>query len=94
MASMTINSMREYILAEYPKARPMWRNMIATTNNTAQIVAIYHRIENKKAADSKAALEKEKSIAEGKPDEEYHQIDMFEYLATLNKKGNTTKIEV
>lgn len=93
MASMTINEMRNFILQAYPTARPSWRNMIATTGNTQQICAIYFRIIGK-GSKKKTEEDSAQKTKINKPVEEYHQIDMFEYLATLNKKGNTTQIEV
>lgn len=81
MASLTINAMRQFILDAYPNASMKWRNHIATTPNTRQIVAIYMKLQQPK----------KKAV---KPVEEYHQIDIFEYLLSKEEKGTHTPIAI
>lgn len=76
----TINEMRTAILNRYPGASMGFREMIAT-GPTRRVVAIYSDL-----------LKKGK--LEGRGETCTHQIDMFEYMASLNEKGNTTNIKV
>ena len=76
----TINEMRAAILNRYPDASMGFREMIAT-GPTRRVVAIYSDL-----------LRKGKLEECG--DKCNHQIDMFEYLNSLNEKGNTTEVKI
>ena len=75
---MTINQMRCYILDSYPNASKSWRNKVAFTMRTNQIIAIYHSIVNRDMNRKKKENEKE----------QYHQIDIFEWLAAEDAKSD------
>lgn len=83
---MTINAMRCYILDSYPHASKDWRNKVAFTMKPNQIIAIFRSISERDA----------KKKEEKKQDEQYHQIDIFEYLARRDAlsdaKGSHTQI--
>ena len=82
---MTINQMRLYILESYPNAGQKWREKV-TKMPTAQIVAIYKSI---------LSREEQTKRSEGKnTSEEYHQMDIWEYLVTLEDKGSHTEVNV
>ena len=77
----TINEMRRYILDHYPNAGTPFREMIATTSYTRKIVAIYKSIKERSSKD----------IVKGVG---YRQMDMFEYMLSLNERGNTTEVKL
>lgn len=66
---MTINDMRGAILASYPNAGMGFRQKV-TKMHTAQVIAIYKSIQEREAK-----REKQKQ-----QDEEFHQMDIFEYM--------------
>lgn len=76
-----MNEMRSYISNRYDNMK--WKNKVSKMP-TRQVVAIYRRF---KELDAKARAE------ETCPNEEYHQIDMFEYLYSINN-GKETHTEV
>lgn len=78
MASITIKEMRQAVMDAYPYASMKWRQHIASTRNTRQIVAIYMKLQEKKPAK--------------KDQEQYHQMDMFEYMVAKETVDNQTKI--
>ena len=63
----TINEMRQAVLDAFPNASMSFRERMATTKNTRQIVAIYKK------------LNKEKP----KEPEGYHQMDIFEFAKSV-----------
>ena len=79
---MTINEMRKYVLDYYPNATPLFRELIAT-GPTRRVVAIY-----------KSIKEREENGILVNSSSPYHQMDMFEYMVTLNNNGNTTEVMV
>lgn len=72
----TIAEMRLYLMKQYPESM-FWHNKVQKMP-TRQVVAIYRKMNGK----SREALETS----------DYHQIDMFEYLASLNQ--NHTEVSV
>lgn len=83
---MTINEMRTYILNHYPNATPLFREIVAT-GPTRRVVAIYEWLVKKDSTVNPY-------IKETLGKDLYHQMDMFEYMVTLNKKGNTTEVKI
>jgi hypothetical protein len=77
----TINEMRIYISNRYDNMK--WKNRVSKMP-TRQVIAVYRRF---KELDAKARIE------ETYPNPEYHQIDMFEYLYSINE-GKETHTEV
>lgn len=75
----TMNEMRQFCLDAYPNATAKWREHIATTKNTRQIVAIYKKLHNKPP----------KPVSD-----EYHQIDIWEYCLGKSAVGNSTEVNV
>lgn len=75
----TMNEMRQFCLDAYPNATAKWREHIATTKNTRQIVAIYKKLNNKPP----------KPVSD-----EYHQIDIWEYCLGKSAVGNSTEVNV
>lgn len=75
---MTINEMRAYISNRYESMK--WKDKVSRMP-TRQVIAIYR---NFKQRDEKACPRE--------PDG-YHQIDMFEYLYSINE-GKETHTEV
>ncbi len=73
---MTISDMRLYLMRQYPESM-FWHNKVQKMP-TRQVVAIYKKMHGK----SRQALETSS----------YHQIDMFEYMATLTQ--NNTEVNV
>lgn len=69
----TISEMRLYLMSRYPNALK-WHKKVSEMP-TRRIVAIYKRMKE---------LE-EKNLVHPHNDSNYHQIDMFEYLASLNQ---------
>lgn len=78
---MTMNEMRNYISNRYDNMK--WKNKVLRMP-TRQVVAIYRRFQE---LDAKARVD------ETCPNPEYHQIDMFEYLYSINQ-GKETHTEV
>ena len=77
----TMNEMRSYISNRYDSMK--WKTRVSKMP-TRQVVAVYKSL---KERDAKARVE------ETCPNEEYHQIDMFEYLYSINA-GKETNTEV
>lgn len=71
----TISEMRLYLMSRYPNSLK-WHKKV-TDMPTRQIVAIYRNL--KRRADKVNV-----NFFNNEP-EDYHQIDMFEYLASLNQ---------
>jgi hypothetical protein len=69
----TISEMRLYLMSRYPHSLN-WHKKVQNMS-TRQIVAIYKRMKE---------LEN-KNLVHPHNDSNYHQIDMFEYLASLNQ---------
>lgn len=70
---MTISEMRLYLMSRYPNSLK-WHKKVQNMP-TRQTVAIYKRMKE---------LEN-KNLVHPHNDSNYHQIDMFEYLASLNQ---------
>ena len=70
---MTISEMRLYLMSRYPNSLK-WHKKVQNMP-TRQIVAIYKRMKE---------LEN-KNLVHPHNDSNYHQIDMFEYLASLSQ---------
>lgn len=68
---MTINDMRVALLASCPNAGMGFRQKVATMC-TAQVIAIYKSIQEREAKHKK----------QKRQDEEFHQMDIFEYMVT------------
>ena len=85
----TINEMRLYISNRYNSMD--WKDKVAHMP-TRQVVAVYKNI---KRRDEKARLEATcpSEYIKKKEPEGYHQIDMFEYLYSINH-GKETNTEV
>ena len=77
---MTVNEMRIYILQSYPNSTTRWREKV-TKMPTAQVIAFYKSLVNRE--DKK----KPEQIDDG-----YHQIDIFEYMASIQDAGSHTQI--
>lgn len=77
----TMNEMRSYISNRYESMK--WKDRVSKMP-TKQVIAVYRSL---KERDAKA------HAAETCPNEEYHQIDMFEYLYSINH-GKETNTEV
>ena len=77
----TMNEMRQAVMDAYPNATMKWREHIATTRNTCQIVAIYKKL--------KGDPKKLKDITD-----ECHQMDIFEWQLANQKAGNNTEVIV
>ena len=69
----TMNEMRSYISNRYDSMK--WKYKVSRMP-TRQVIAVYR---NLKERDAKAREE------ETCPNPEYHQIDMFEYLYSINE---------
>lgn len=69
----TISEMRLYLMSRYPNSLK-WHKKVQNMP-TRQIVAIYKRMKE---------LEN-KNLVHPHNNSNYHQIDMFEYLASLNQ---------
>ena len=76
---MTISEMRLYLMSRYPNSLN-WHKKVQNMP-TKQIVAIYKRMKE---------LENKNLVHPYNPN--YHQIDMFEYMATLTQ--NNTEVNV
>lgn len=72
-----INEMRSYISSCYDSMK--WKNRVANMT-TANVVAVYKKFTREKREPAKQ-------------DPNYHQIDMFEYLYSINE-GKETHTEV
>ena len=79
----TMNEMRSYISNRYDSMK--WKDKVSRMS-TRRVVAIYKSF---KERDEKARLE---ATCPKEPDG-YHQIDMFEYLYSINN-GKETHTEV
>jgi len=87
---MTINQMRAYILDSYPNASQKWRSKVLDMP-TNQIVAIYTSILSRQSSNNRSEGNSKK--------EDYHQIDIWEFLASSDAgnedaKGSHTDISV
>ena len=86
---MTINEMRSYISNRYDSIK--WKDRVRLMP-TRQVVAIYRRF---REDDERARLMETcpSEYIRRKEPEGYHQIDMFEYLYSINQ-GKETHTEV
>lgn len=75
---MTLNEMRAYISKQYPGMK--WKARVANMRPD-QVIAIYN------------SFKERNKVKPNKKQEEYHQIDMFEYLYSINK-GKETHTEI
>ena len=78
----TINDMRRYISNKYPGMD--WKVKVSKMK-TAQVIAVYHAIKERE--------QREAIIVDNRETPGYHQIDMFEYLYSINN-GKETHTEV
>ena len=69
----TIAEMRLYLMSGYPYSLK-WHKRVADMP-TRQVVAIYKKMKH----------DEEKDLVHPHNNSNYHQIDMFEYLASLNQ---------
>lgn len=69
----TIAEMRLYLMSRYPNGLK-WHRKVSEMP-TRQVVAIYKTMKH----------EEELNLVHPHNDSSYHQIDMFEYLASLNQ---------
>lgn len=76
----TIAEMRLYLMGQYPESM-FWHTKVQKMP-TRQVVAIYRKMYGK----SREGLEREADS------NTYHQIDMFEYLASLNQTRTEVKV--
>ena len=88
MATMTISDMRSFINAQYPDSINWHRKVRGMKTN--QVVAIYYSMRDRAA--KKKHKEEEERKKKVKQEQQYHQIDMWEYLASI--ENNTTRIKV
>lgn len=77
MSKPTINDMRLFILEKYPGMR--WRERVFKMK-PQQVAAVYRNIKNKEALENKV---KDSGAIFMPQTDEYHQIDMFEYMLTM-----------
>ena len=69
----TIAEMRLYLMSRYPYSLKWHKRVVDMP--TRQVVAIYKKMKN----------DEERNLVHPHNDSNYHQIDMFEYLASLNQ---------
>lgn len=72
---MTINQMREHILAAYPNAGQKFRSKVVDMRPN-QVIAIYKSIQARK----------EREEIKASKNEEYHQMDIWEWLVIQNEQ--------
>lgn len=81
---LTINEMRNYISNKYPSMK--WKIKVSNMS-PAQVIAIFKSIKHRE--------ENEYVFVDNINDPNYHQIDMFEYLYSINRGKEThTEVEV
>ena len=85
---MTINDMRAYISSKYPGMK--WKYKVSKMP-TYQVIAVYRSFKEREI--DKKYEEKKLKLLNKEPDPHYHQIDMFEYMYSINK-GKETHTEV
>ena len=81
----TMNEMRQAVLDAYPNATMKWREHIAKTKNTRQIVAIYRKI---------CMGYSDKQLSQLTKPEEFHQMDIFEWQLANQESGTHTEVVV
>lgn len=69
----TISEMRLYLMSRYPNSLK-WHKKVQNMP-TRQVVAIYKKMKR----------DEEKNLVHPHNNSNYHQIDMFEYLASLSQ---------
>lgn len=84
---MTINDMRAYISSKYPGMK--WKYKVSKMP-TYQVIAIYRSFKEREI--DKKYEEKKLKLLNKEPDN-YHQIDIFEYMYSINQ-GKETHTEV
>lgn len=77
----TISDMRLYLMRQYPESM-FWHEKVRKMP-TRQVVAIFKKMYGKSREGLERSVEREAN---------YHQIDMFEYMASLNQ--NHTEVNV
>ena len=91
MATYTMSEMRQYLMAQYPD-NFHWHNKVRKMR-TNQVVAIFYSMKERAAKKKKQAEEAKRLATEPKKQEQvYHQITMWEYMASLTE--NHTPIEI
>ena len=85
----TINEMRKYISNRYDSMK--WKTKVSNMP-TRQVVAVYRSIKRRDEEARLQALCPSEYIRKQEP-KGYHQIDMFEYLYSINQ-GKETHTEV
>lgn len=86
--SITIADMKNFLNAQYPNSIN-WHRKVRQMH-PAQTIAIYYSMKDRAAKKKLKAAEKLK--AQEKKEQEYHQIDMWEYLSSIT--NNHTQIEI
>lgn len=81
MSKLSLNDMRLYILNKYPGMK--WKERVYNMK-PSQVAAIYKNIKQREALEK---LEIFPSVFSFPKKEDFHQIDMFEYL--LSMKGES-----
>ena len=76
----TISEMRLYLMSRYPNSLK-WHKKVQNMP-TRQVVAIYKKMKR----------DEENNLVHPHNDSNYHQIDMFEYMASLIQ--NNTEVNV
>lgn len=76
----TISEMRLYLMSRYPYSLKWHKRVVDMP--TRQVVAIYKKMK----------CDEEKNLVHPNNDSNYHQIDMFEYLVSLNQ--TRTEVDV
>ena len=90
MATYTMSEMRQYIMAQYPD-NFNW-HMRVRKMPTNQIVAIFYSMKDRAAKKKAKAIAEKKALEAKKNEPQYHQITMWEYMASLTE--NHTPIEI
>ena len=100
---MTVSEMRQFLMAQYPDSFK-WHAKVSKMKSN-QVIAIYYSMkerikikekerkeELKRLKEQQLAVEEQMINQTNEEKEKYHQIDMWEYLATL--KENHTQIKL
>lgn len=77
---MTISEMRLYLMSRYPSSFK-WHEKVQNMP-TRQVIAIYRKMMARE-------LDGMMKVAE---ESHYHQIDMFEYMASLSQNNTEVKV--
>lgn len=90
MATYTMSEMRQYIMAQYPN--DFHWHMRVRKMPTRQIVAIFYSMKDRAAKKKYKAIAEKRANEAKKNEPQYHQITMWEYMASLTE--NHTPIEI